>query len=253
MNSASKLDYSTIIFSAFLLLLLLNIFTAYSENPLFLNAFKAVLIPFFLIVFFIKNKTLNLAFAAFLVFSFFGDFSTVFLLNNSITNTSNSMYLFGYLILIGISISKFRLMDIDKVVGFYLLGILLINGYFLYTLCGILKVIIVDQTEMVLFGTKSMALMFLVFISFAVYLGKQTKASILFLIMAICFAFSDVLNYVVHYYIYNWSILMLDRLLHITGLFFAFKYIIEKNKTAKETYMERNIREETFSRDNIMA
>ncbi|WP_111306782.1 hypothetical protein [Confluentibacter sediminis] len=253
MKNIFKISYNAVFFLALLSLLTVNFYTAYSEDALFLNTFKAILIPCFLIVFFIKNKRLNLAFAAFLMFSFFGDFSTLFLLNDSNTNTSNIMYLFGYLVLIVISISKFKLADVDKVVGFYLLGILLINGYFLCTLCGILKAVIVDSTEMVLFGAKSMALIFLVFISFAVYLGKQTKASILFLIMSICFAFSDILNYVVHYYIYNWSILMIDRLLYVTGLFFAFKYVIETNNTERETYIRRNVREEAYSGDNIMA
>jgi hypothetical protein len=186
------------------------------------------------------------------VFSFFGDAFGLFLVKDSETNGSNMMYFFSYICLIVISISKFKFSNIDKVIGFYLLGTLLINGYFLFTICNILRALITDGTEMILFGAKSMALILLVFISFAVYLGKQTKASILFLIMAICFAFSDILNYVIHYYTYNWSILMIDRLLHITGLFFAFKYIIETNKVSKGVYIE-NIQEKTFSNDNILA
>jgi hypothetical protein len=96
-------------------------------------------------------------------------------------------------------------------------------------------------------------LIFLVFMSFAVYLGKQTKTSILFLIMAMCFVFSDILNYINHYYIYNWSILMIDRLLHATGSFFVFKYIMESNKIPKEKYVEKESNEEVFSSDNLLA
>lgn len=253
MNNTFKIGHDAIFISALLLLITLNVFAAYSENPLFLNASKALFIPFFLIAFSIKNRIVNLVFIAFLVFSFFGDASGLFLANDSVTMSSNTMYLFSYIGLIVLSVSRFKLADIDKVVGFYLLGILLINGYFLYTLCRMLSALIADGTEMMLFGTKSMALILLVFISFAVYLGKQSKASILFLIMAICFAFSDVLDYVVHYYVYNWSILMIDRLLHIAGLFFAFKYIIETNKASKGVYDDKDIIEKTFSRDNILA
>lgn len=253
MNTTFKIGYDAMFFFALLLLATLNILAAYSENPLFLNASKALLIPFFLIAFSIKNRIVNLLFISFLVFSFFGDASGLFLANDSGTTSSNTMYLFSYIGLIVLSVSKFKLADIDKVVGFYLLGILLINGYFLYTLCSMLNALITDGMEMMLFGTKSMALILLVFISFAVYLGKQTKASILFLIMAICFAFSDVLNYVVHYYVYNWSILMIDRLLHITGLFFAFKYIIETNKASKGIYNENVILQKSYSRDEILA
>ncbi|PKQ44862.1 hypothetical protein [Confluentibacter flavum] len=253
MNNTFKIGYDAMFFFALLLLITLNVFAAYSENPLFLNASKVIFIPFFLIAFCIKKRIVNLVFIAFLVFSFFGDASGLFLVNDFGTTSSNTMYMFSYIGLIVIGASKFKLVNIDKVVGFYLLGILLINGYFLYSLCSMLNALITDGTEMILFGTKSMALILLVFISFAVYLGKQTKASILFLIMAICFAFSDVLEYVVHYYVYNWSILMLDRLLHIAGLFFAFQYIIETNKVSKGIYDEKDILEKTFSREKIMA
>ncbi|WP_100612297.1 hypothetical protein [Confluentibacter lentus] len=253
MNTTFKIGHDAMFFIALSLLMILNVFAAYSENPLFLNASKALFIPFFLIAFSVKNRIVNLVFIAFLVFSFFGDASGFFLANDSGTTSSNTMYLFSYIGLIVLSVSKFKLADIDKVVGFYLLGILLINGYFLYTLCSMLSALITDGMEMMLFGIKSMALILLVFVSFAVYLGKQTKASILFLIMAICFAFSDVLNYVVHYYVYNWSILMIDRLLHITGLFFAFKYIIETNKASKGAYDEKDILQKTYSRDEILA
>lgn len=251
MKKISKIGYVAIFF--FASLLILNVFSTYSEDSFFLNISQAIIIPFFLIAFLIKNKILNLVFISFLLFSFFGDTSGLFFLNDSTTNVSNSMYLFSYMALIVISISKFELASIDKVIGFYLVGILLINGYFLFTLCSMLSTLITDGTEMILFGTKSMALILLVFISFAVYLGKQTKESILFLIMAICFAFSDILNYVANYYIYDWSILMIDRLLHITGLLFAFNYIIETNKMTKSIHIEKDVQEPAFSRGNILA
>ncbi|MGE5944504.1 MAG: hypothetical protein ACM31G_09215 [Flavobacteriales bacterium] len=254
MKNISNIGYVAISFFALLLLIISNVYAAYSEEPFFLSISQAIVIPFFLIAFLIKNKILNLVFISFLVFSFFGDTSGLFFVNDSTTNVSNTMYLFSYMALIVIGVSKFELVNIDKVIGFYLLGIFLINGYFLFTLCSMLSILITDGTEMILFGTKSMALMLLVFISFAVYLGKQTKASILFLIMAICFVFSDILNYIEHYYVYNWSILMIERLLHIAGLFFAFYYIIEVNKVPKGTYVRKDIlREKTFSGDNILT
>lgn len=253
MKKYLKLSYNGLFFFALLILLTLNVFISYSENPLLLDLSKTLFIPFFLIMYFIKNKTLSLTFISFLVFSFFGDCSALFFAYDSVTNTSNIMYLLSYISLIVMSISKFKLADIDKVVGLYLLMILLINGYFLLTICNILSALITDGTEMILFGAKSMTLVFLVFISFAVYLGKQTKTSILFLVMAICFAFSDILNYITHYYIYDWSILMIDRLLHITGVFFAFKYSIEASKIPKEKRIEKELTEEIFSGGNILV
>jgi hypothetical protein len=253
MENKIKVGYSAIIIFSLIVLFILNVVAVYSENPLLLNASKVVFIPFVLMLFFIKHKTLNLIFIVYLLFSFLGDSTSLFLPNDIVANGANVMYLLSYLTLIIIMVPHFKTAKIDKIVGTYLLVILVINGYFLFTICNILKSLITDGAEMLLFGAKSMALMLLVFISFAVYLCEQTKSSILFLIMAICFAFSDILNYVVTYYIYNWSILMMDRLLYIAGLIFAFKYIIEANKASKNFYTEKRINEPIFSKDNILA
>jgi|SRR5690606_2531327 hypothetical protein len=250
MDNKIKIGYPAIIFLTLVLLFALNFIAAYSESPLLLNASKVVFVPFILMIFFIKHKTLSLIFIAFLLFSFFGDSTSWFLSSDSVANGSNIMYLISYLILIVMAIPYFKPVKIDKIIGIYLLVILSINGYFLFTICDMLRNLITDSTEMILFGTKSMALLLLVFISFTVYLSTQTKASILFLIMAISFAFSDALNYVTHYYIYNWSILLMDRLLHITGLIFAFTYIIEINKVSEKTYANTSVvKDGIFSRN----
>jgi hypothetical protein len=248
MENKIKIGYPAKVLLALVLLLILNIIATYSENPLLLNASKIIFIPIILLLFFIKHKTLSLIFIGFLLFSFFGDSASWFLPNTNVANGSNIFYLLSYLILIAIGLPYFKPGKVDKIVGIYLLVILAINAYFLFTICGILKNLITDGTEMLLFGAKSMALMFLVFISFAVYLSTQTKSSILFLIMAICFAFSDALNYVASYYIYDWSILMMDRVLHIAGLLFAFKYIVEAHKIAKNVYVEKDINANMYSK-----
>lgn len=250
MENKIKIGYPAIIFLALFLLFILIFIAAYSENLLLLNASQVIFIPFILMIFFVKHKTLSLVFIAFLLFSFFGDSTPWFLPNDAVANGANIMYLLSYLTLIAMAIPHFKPSKIDKVVGIYLLLILSINGYFLFTICDMLRSLITDSTEMILFGTKSMALLILVFISFTIYLSTQTKESILFLIMAICFAFSDALNYVTHYYIYNWSILMMDRLLHITGLFFAFKFMVEETYLfPKNVYIKSpNTKEHIFSR-----
>ena len=65
--------------------------------------------------------------------------------------------------------------------------------------------------------------------------------------MAISFVFSDILNYVSQYYVYHGSFIMLDRILHVIGLYFLFNYIIEYNKVPKiqvdkeEKFVTKNI------------
>jgi hypothetical protein len=53
---------------------------------------------------------------------------------------------------------------------------------------------------------------------------------------------------VASYYIYDWSILMMDRVLHIAGLLFAFKYIVEAHKIAKNVYVEKDINANMYSK-----
>ena len=73
---------------------------------------------------------------------------------------------------------------------------ILINMHFLYAIYSVLQTIIPDTLEVFLFAMKSISLIVLVIIAFGVYLNSETKLSILFLIMALSFVFSDVLNYV---------------------------------------------------------
>jgi hypothetical protein len=120
------------------------------------------------------------------------------------------------------------------VIASYLIIVVSINSYFLYELFGILKTQISDITEVNLFAAKSVSLMVLAFISFVIYLNSDTKQSILFLFTTLCFVFSDVLHYISNYYIYNWSFVMLDHVLHVVGLFFLFNYIIGENRLRKK-------------------
>jgi hypothetical protein len=120
-----------------------------------------------------------------------------------------------------------------------------INSYFLYELFGILKTQISDITEVNLFVAKSVSLIVLAFISFVIYLNSDTRQSILFLFTTLCFVFSDVLHYVSNYYIYNWSFVMLNQVLHVVGLFFLFNYIIGENRLRKKQLVRERILNQT--------
>ena len=137
MENKIKIGYPTMIFLALILLLSLNIIAIYSENPLLLNASKVIFIPFILMIFFVKHRTLSLIFISFLMFSFFGDSCSWFLPNESVANGSNIMYLLSYFALIAMVVPYFKPTNIDKIIGIYLLVILLINAYFLFTICDI--------------------------------------------------------------------------------------------------------------------
>lgn len=233
MKSLLKFSVNKVFLGALFLLIVLNVIGTISEDPLFLKSTKPLFVPVFLIFFFIKNKTIGIPFSLFLLYSFLGDSASMFFSNETFLKASSVMYLLSYLCLVSFMIPKFKIVQYNKVIAFYLLAVVLINMYFLYAIYSVIKTIVPDTLEVFLFAMKSISLIVLVIIAFGVYLNSETKLSILFLIMALSFVFSDVLNYVSQYYVYHWSFLMVDRILHVVGLFFLFNYIIEFNKVPK--------------------
>ena len=214
-------------------LILINVIAIISENDLFQQLTKPLFVPIFLIYFLLKNKSINTGILTFLMFSFIGDFTSVFTYNLRFVNISSLAYCLSYAILTFAVVSRIKKLQLDKVISSYLVFVFLVNAYLLYILFDVIKYYIPDSLEVTLFGIKSTALIVLAFISFVDYLNSETKGSIQFLIMALCFVFSDILHYISTYYLYNLSFVMLDRVLHVVGLFFLFSYILEMNKARK--------------------
>ena len=243
-----KIQYNTVFICVLLLLIVINVIATISENALMLQITNPLFIPLLLLYYFVKNKYISFIFVAFLLFSFLGDSASVLFSNDSVVKASSVLYCISYLCLVYVIASKFKRIEFDKIIGAYLLVVFLINAYFLYTLFNILQAIIPDGLEVTLFGIKSVSLIALALVSFAVYLNSDTKLSILFLVMSLCFVFSDVLHYISYYYIYDWSFVMLNRTLHILGLFFLFNYIIEENRHRKKRIVNARV-----SSKNVLA
>lgn len=249
MKDLLLLSFNKVFFGALLLLITVTILGTYSEDVLALQITKALFIPVFLIFFFIKNKALSLPVISFFIFSFLGDASLAFFENDIFIKASSAFYFLSYICLIGIAISKFKFFEVDKVVGTYLIVVFLINAYFLYTLYGILKAIVPDSLEVFLFGVKNISLILLIFLAFGKYLANDTKPSILFLMVALCLVFSTILNYVSLYYVYNWSFVMLERVIYAIGIYLLLNYVMEENKSARILDKPQN----SYNSDNIFA
>ncbi|MDO5981193.1 hypothetical protein [Flavivirga spongiicola] len=249
MKNWFNLTFNKVFFGALLGLIAINFFVTFTQDSLMLKSTMALFIPVFLIFYLVKYKSLRVVFISFLLFSFLGDMSLTFFSNETFVKVSSILYFLSYLYLITMVIPKFKLLKVGKLIGAYLLGVFVINIFFLYTLYSILKVVIPDHTEVLLFGLKSLSLIVLAFISFGVYLNTQTKQSILFLVAVVFMAFSTILNYVNLYYLYHWSFEMMYRTLYGVGLYFIFRYIIADNKYKKTIYELR----ERLSSENILA
>ena len=251
LKKGNKFTYSKLFFCVLLLLIAINFLGAFYHKELFMQTASLLFIPVFLLVFLIKYKKLSLPFISFLVLSFLGDISSVFLNNDTTFYISNILHALSFVYLLLIVIPKFKLFNLDKIVGLYLVVVFFINIYFLFALQGVLKSTISDDIEVNLFTAKSLVLIILAFLSFGIYLNTQTKRSILFLASSVCFGFSTIIDYVNLYYFYDWNFIMLHKILYALGLYFLFSYAMIENYVKKFEPVE--IKEETYPSDNILA
>ncbi|MBP1840224.1 hypothetical protein [Formosa algae] len=110
----------------------------------------------------------------------------------------------------------------------------------MYQLYTVLDGIIKDPIMVMFFGLHTVTLIILAFVSFAVYLNSDTKSTIQYLVMSLCFIFSEVLFYIHNYYIYDWTLVLLERVLYSGGLIFLFNYMVTKNKAKKRAQKIRS-------------
>ncbi|WP_445735519.1 hypothetical protein [Mariniflexile sp.] len=246
-----KLSFNSVFLGAFILLIAINIIGFVKQDALIMQTAMPLFIPVLLIFFFVKYRSLGIMFVSFLVFSFLGDISSMFLAEDSLIQTSSILYLLSFLYLILMVVPKFKFHHLDKIIGIYLLVVLSINLYFLYTLYIVMKAVIPNPTEVLLFGIKSLTLIVLGFLAFAVYLNTQTKQSVLFLTAVLFFSLSAMLNYIGMYYFYNWSFDLLQRILYAIGLYVMFKYIIVQN--ANKQPRQPVLINESYSSENLLA
>lgn len=245
-----NLTFNKVFFFALILVITINVIGVISSDALLKQTISPLFIPVFLIFFFVKHKLLGIAFVSFLMFSFLGDISPMFFSGEYLIQSSSILHFTSYLFLLIIVVPKFKLLEMSKLIGIYLLVVFLICLYFLYIVYGVLETIMPNSTEVLLFGIKSLTLIVLAFVSFGVYLNTQTKESTLFLTAVVFLGLSTILYYINLYYLYDWSFELLQRILYAIGLYVMFKYVISLNITIKHKPILIN---ESYSTDNILA
>jgi len=229
-----KLTFNKVFLGALLLLITVNVIGAVTKDALIMQTLMPLFVPVFLIFFFVKHKSLGIAFIAFLMFSFLGDTSFLFFSGDTLIQASSILYLLSYLFLLIMVLPKFKLFEVDKLIGVYLFAVFLIALYFLYIIYGILQVLIINPNELLLFGIKNLTLILLTFISFGVFLNTQSKQSALFLTAVVFFGLSVMMNYVTLYYLYDWRFVLLQRILYAIALYVMFKYVMVRHIIKKK-------------------
>lgn len=162
----------------------------------------------------------------FLVF-FVGDAISVFDFSEVSSKLSKAIYIAAYLMLIFVLLRKLKKVKFEGLVTIYLVLVLLLNSYFLYTLYIVAKDNFVDDVNLVLYICHGITLIALTYFAFAVYLSRETAQSITFLLMVFCFVFSDVLYYICNLYVYYWIFEIFEAMLHMAGLFLLYKYVYD--------------------------
>ena len=244
LKSSTNRTFACVLF----IYLLFNVYASINENILFLQASKALTIPLFFSIYFLKNKFINNIFIAFLLLAFIGDLFSMMSTNTGQLKITSAAYFCSYAILILVGLYRIRGFKFKGLVGAYLVVVFLLNAYFMYSLYGMLSSNIADSTELFFTTLQIIALVVLGFIAFAGYLNEDGRQSIVFLIMSFCLIFSQVLNFVETYYITYNLFIILKWSSHLVGLVLFYNYLVEHNRQRK-----RKMVEERISRTQKMA
>lgn len=222
-------------------ILVLNIFASLFQSELLLRLIKPLFIPFTILYFYFTKANISKPILLFFIFSFIGDFLST-IPQYSFVKIASVFYIFSYLSLVGLVWDKLKVIKFNALVYTYFGVVFSICVYFTYQFYMLANGNFLDQWNVYFFVCKSLVLLVLGFLAFAVYLDTDSKSSILFLAMVFCFGFSDVLYYISQNYIYTWSFVVSEVVLHVCGLVLICNYIVNVNEglNSIEVLVSRN-------------
>ena len=231
--------YRTLII-VFVLLSLINVFAAFAEDILLFRIAKLIAIPTLLILYFNNMRYMANVFFFTFIFFFLGDLFVVFNFNEFASQLSMGFYTLSYLLLIFVLFGKLKRVRFEGLVSMYLILVFLLNSYFLYVLYEVIQDSLTERINLILIVCRGISLIGMSFLAFAVYLSRESKQSIIFLTMAFCFVFSDVLYFVNTLYVYYWLFELLDKLLHLFGFTMFFIYVTNHHRISKYNCTEKH-------------
>lgn len=228
----------------FATILIANGFATYFDHAIIPNITKVISVMVILTVYYTHLSRMANVFLTIFLLQFLGDAFSVFNFGALSYKLAIAFYLGSYLLLVFVLLGKLKRIKFEGLISIYLVLILLLNSYFLFMLYEVLRDNFTDSVYMVLSICHGITLIAMAFLAFAVYLSKESKQSIIFLVMVCCFAFSDVLNYICQLYVYYWMFDFIGNMLHVIsmGLFFVYVYnhhkiINTSNRETTESYL----------------
>jgi len=217
-----------------LLLIVINIYGFLNNDTVVIQTTRALSIPIFFSIFFIKNKFISNIFIVFLLMVFVGDLFSMVVFNPMQLKISSAAYFCCYAVLVLIGLFRIKGSNFTGFVRAYLIVVFLLNVYFTYSLYGAMSYSIVDSTELFFTTLQVIALLSLGFVAFAGYLNKDGRQSIVFLMMSFCLIFSQVLSFVQTYYVPHNLFVVMEWFSRIAGLILLYSYIVEHNRLVKK-------------------
>ncbi len=213
--------------------LLINGVATYLGNTMISNITKLTSIIILLTFYFMVRHRMANVFLTIFLFLFLGDAFFVFNFGELSGKLSTIFYLGSYSLLIFVLLGKLKCIRYEGLVSIYLIVVLLLNSYFLYVLYGIVKENLSDEVNLAMSVCHGITLIAMSFFAFAVYLSKETTQSIIFLVMVVCFVFSDILTYIYNLYVYFWVFEFMANMLHLTSLGLFSTYVCNHHKFIK--------------------
>ncbi|MBT8304209.1 MAG: hypothetical protein KJP09_07045 [Bacteroidia bacterium] len=217
-----------------LVLIAFNVYASINNNELIMHATKALSIPLFFSIYFIKNKYIKNTAIAFLLLTFIGDLFSMLSNDPGTLKISAVAYFCSYALLVLVGLYRIKGFQFKGFVGAYLITVFILNGYFMYSLYDVLSNNIEDPTSLFFTTLQIIALLALGFVSFAGYLNKDTRQSIVFLVMSFCFIFSQIFNFVETYFISYSLFFILEWASYLAGLVLFYTYVVESNRMRKK-------------------
>lgn len=214
---------------------------SYYGFSLGIKILSLILIPILALLYFRTKKIMVNIFVIIFMLYFLG---MIFNIIDNFTlskKLSEAFYTGSYLLFIFVLMGKLKDRKLHGLVSWYLATVFLITTYLVFQLFIALKDSFQDSVIITLAICKGIALLVMTFLAFAIYLSKESKQSIIFLMVVCCFIFSDVLSFINTSYVYFWLFEAVQKIFQGLGLMGAFAYVYGHQETGAKV-----VRRKTF-------
>lgn len=235
MLKALNIKPNVVLVFILLMLLLSTTMATYFDMVIVSMTVKLITVTILLTFYYCQLHKMATVFLTIFLTFFIADALTIFSFGEVAFKLSKLLTIAAYLLLIFVLLGKLKRVKFEGLVTVYLVLVLVLNSYFLYTLYGVAKDNFVDKINMILYICHGITLIAMTYFAFAVYLSRETAQSITFLLMVFCFVFADVLDYICNLYVYYWVFEVFEAVLHTSGLFLFYKYVYDHHMNRNST------------------